>query len=107
MRNLALLGLLAMLVAFGCAGKSYQAPSGAPSGSGQPPAIAVGDSDIAPQPSQSESDTLSSEDVVPADNASASVTAGNGTALPEDSDLLVSNSTNEDLISQEDVVGPP
>ncbi len=105
MRNLVLLGLLAMLVAFGCAGKSYQAP--APSGSAQPPAIAVGDSDIAPQPSQTENDTLSSEDVVPADNASPSVTAGNGTALPDDSDLLVSNSTNEDLISQEDVVGPP
>ncbi len=103
MRNLALLGLLAMLVAFGCAGKSYQAPSG----SGQPPAIAVGDSDIAPHPSQSESDTLSSEDVVPADNSTAAVGAGNGTALPDDSDLLVSNSTNEDLISQEDVVGPP
>lgn len=107
MRNLVLLGLLAMLLAFGCAGKSYQAPA-APGGSGQPPAIAVGDSDIAPQPSHSESDSLSSEDVVPVDNSTTpSAGPGNGTALPDASDLLVSNETNEDLISQEDVVGPP
>ena len=79
MRNLVLLGLLAMLVAFGCAGKA-QAPAQAPSGSAQP-AIAVGDSDIAPQPSQAENDTLSNEDVVPADNGTAAqapaVGAGN------------------------------
>ncbi len=113
-RNL-MLGGLALLLLFGCAGQqNYQAPAppqGSPSGGSQ---IQVGDSDIAPAPTVNESDTLSNEQVVPPENGTGNASAeGNATAnvtagtLPSDSDLIVENTTNEDLISQQDVVEPP
>jgi hypothetical protein len=111
-RNLLILSALLLLVGFGCAGRGYNAPAHPPSAGQQ---LQVGDSDIAPQQPPSENDTISNEEVIPPDNSSvaaganpsANVSAGSGSALPDDSDLLVSNETNEDLISQEDVVGPP
>ncbi len=109
-----ILGGLALLLLLGCAGRpGYQAPaqpSGSPAGSS---GMQIGDSDISPQPTVNESDTLSNEPVAPADNGTAAANATpanvsqNLTALPNDSDLLVDNTTNEDLISQQDVVEPP
>lgn len=110
-----ILGGLALLLLLGCAGRpGYQAPAQpSPASSG----MQIGDSDIAPQPTVNESDTLSNEPVVPPDNGSTAE-AGNSTpangsqnlsagSFPNDSDLLVDNTTNEDLISQQDVVEPP
>ncbi len=116
-----ILGTMALLLLFGCAGQQGQAnPPGAPTGvsAGGGSQIQVGDSDISPEPTVNESDTLSNEPVASPDNGTAM--AGNGTnqtaaqqgnlsagSLPDDSDLIVENTTNEDLISQQDVVEPP
>jgi hypothetical protein len=121
-RNL-LLGGLVLLLLCGCAGRQAARAPPAPQPSVNQPGLQIGDSDIAPVPEQNESDILSVEDVVPPDNGSGTAMDGsnasgalngtgamNGTnlssALPDDSDLSLANSTNEDLISQEDVVEP-
>ncbi len=122
MNRTLILGSLALLLLFGCAGQQSQAnPPSAPTGvsAGGGSQIKVGDSDISPEPTVNESDTLSNEPVAPADNGTAmagnetavanqtTAPQGNVSALPDDSDLIVENTTNEDLISQQDVVEPP
>ncbi len=106
-----LAGLAVLLIlVFGCAG-------GGPSTRTQPAQpsvqsnVQLGDADITPQPAPSDNITLSDEGVPGPDNSTdvgtmappGNVSAG---SMPSDQDLALYNQSDQDLISQEDIIQP-